>query len=59
MPLDVDHWRVRAAQARTVAKWISDPEAKGLLLEVAQRYDRIAQIAKAKALMSLPVVHDG
>jgi len=48
MPLDPDHWRVRAEQARTVAEWIREPEAKQLLLEVAQRYERIAQIAGAR-----------
>jgi hypothetical protein len=54
MPLDVDHWRARAEQARTVAEWISNAEAKTLLLEVAERYERIAQIATASALALAP-----
>jgi hypothetical protein len=50
MPLDSNHWLTRAHQARTVAEWIREREAKELLIDIAERYERIAEIAKHKAL---------
>ena len=41
------HWRERARNARAVAAWMENPEAKGLLLEIADRYDRIAIMAQS------------
>jgi hypothetical protein len=31
-----------------MAEWVSDPEAKRLLLEIAERYEKIAEIAAQK-----------
>ena len=42
-----EHWHERARQARSVAQWVSDPDAKRLLLEVAERYEEIAALAEA------------
>ena len=48
MPPQPIHWRTRALKARMVADWISDPEVKALLLEIAERYERIAEIAETR-----------
>ena len=45
--LSPQHWRDRAGQARTVARWMTNAEAKRLLNEVAERYDRIGTLAEA------------
>jgi hypothetical protein len=43
--LDPKHWHERAKNARAVAEWMKNGEAKRLLLEVAERYERIAELA--------------
>jgi hypothetical protein len=40
------HWRERARNARAVAAWMQNSEAKSLLLEIAERYERIAMLAQ-------------
>ena len=42
MRLSVNHWLERADNARTTAKFLSDPEARALLLQVAEIYEKIA-----------------
>ena len=54
MSLDASHWRERARQARTVAEWMDEAEARRRLLEVAEQYERIAQIAETKPLIASP-----
>ena len=39
---DSKHWLGRAAEARTVAEEMRDSEARRIMLEIAQSYDRIA-----------------
>jgi hypothetical protein len=46
------HWLQRAENARSVAQWINDPEGKLLLLEIAERYDKLARIPAAQVLGS-------
>jgi O-methyltransferase involved in polyketide biosynthesis len=41
-----DHWRDRAYHARFSAKLMDDEEAKRLLLQIADLYDRIADRAR-------------
>jgi hypothetical protein len=50
MPITLgpNHWLERAQNAHTVARWLGNPEARRLLLEVAQRYERIALLANAE-----------
>jgi len=48
MQLEPKHWLGRATNARQMAEWVSDPEAKRLLLEIAERYEKIAEIAAQK-----------
>jgi hypothetical protein len=50
MSLDASHWRERAKQARTVADWMDNEEAKCLLSEVAELYEKIAQIAETSPI---------
>jgi hypothetical protein len=45
MQLEAEHWLGRATNARQMAEWVSDPDAKRLLLEIAERYERVAEIA--------------
>lgn len=52
--LGEDHWKKRAKDARTVAGWLGDDEAKRLLLIVADRYEKIAKIAASKPLGAAP-----
>jgi hypothetical protein len=54
MRLNTQHWNFRADHARITARWIGDAEAKRLLAEIAERYERIAEIANVKALGFIP-----
>jgi hypothetical protein len=40
------YWRGHAAEARTKADQMRDPVTKRILLEIAESYDRIAEIAE-------------
>jgi hypothetical protein len=45
MPLlhnDPEHWRERAAEAGAVAERMSDAEGKKAMIEIAEKYDRLA-----------------
>jgi hypothetical protein len=44
----VSTYRGRAAQLRTEANALSDPETKQAVLEIAERYDRLANRIEAK-----------
>ncbi len=37
------HWAERAEEARTLAEQMLNPEAMALMLDIAERYDAIAQ----------------
>ena len=48
MPLiynDPEHWRTRASEARALAEAMTDPVGKTAMLEIAQKYDRVAKRA--------------
>ena len=50
MPSDIDvaeHWRTLAAEARARADEMSDPEAKRIMLSIAEGYKRLARRAEA------------
>jgi hypothetical protein len=56
MPLlfnDPAHWRQRAAEARTIADQMTDPEGKRRMLEVAENYNRIADRAEERVRQTL------
>jgi hypothetical protein len=45
MPLvynDPEHWRRRAAEARTLAEKMTDSEGKKFMMEIAEKYERLA-----------------
>jgi len=44
----VTEYRERATQLRGEADGLSDPESKKSLLEIAERYDRLAKCIEAK-----------
>ena len=39
--LDLKEWRERAEQTRVFAKFVLEPRAKRLLLDIAESYDRM------------------
>jgi hypothetical protein len=45
MMLEREHWLERGKNARQMAEWVSVPEVKRLLVEIAERYERIAEMA--------------
>lgn len=51
MPADIDdaeRWRALAVEARDVAEQMTDPEAKRVMLFIAEAYERIAARAEAR-----------
>lgn len=43
-----EHWRQRAAEARSMADGIHDSETKRAMLAIAENYERIAKRAEAR-----------
>jgi hypothetical protein len=41
-------WRGMAAEARAVAAEMTDPEARQIMLSIAEAYDRLARYAEAR-----------
>jgi O-methyltransferase involved in polyketide biosynthesis len=42
---DAEHWWSRAEEARTVAEFMNDPEARRIMSDIADGYDRLAERA--------------
>ena len=42
------HWRARAQEARAIAEQMDDPEARRTMLDIAERYEKIARHTEAK-----------
>ena len=43
------HWQERADEARATAGYISDLDVKATMLRIADKYDRLARLAKEQA----------
>ena len=42
---DAEHWWGRAEETRTIAEFMTDPEAKRIMFDIAEGYDRLAERA--------------
>jgi hypothetical protein len=40
---DAEHWWNRAEESRTIAELMNDPEARRIMLDIAEGYDRLAE----------------
>jgi hypothetical protein len=49
---DAKHWHDRAKEARALADQMSDPAAQDAMLQVAAGYDRLAERARLRYLLS-------
>jgi hypothetical protein len=49
------HWQERAEEARVHADQLTDPEAKRMMLGIAQSYDRLAKRAEERQLSAVTV----
>jgi hypothetical protein len=48
---NIKHWQDRAEEARTHADHITDPEARRMMLEIANSDDKLAKRAEERRLM--------
>ena len=46
-----EQWQIRSKELRAQAKQMTSPEAKSLMLGIADDYERLTQIAEAMALI--------
>jgi hypothetical protein len=46
---DSVRWRKLAAEILSAAKDMTHPEAKAVMLDIAERYERLARLAEARA----------
>jgi hypothetical protein len=51
---DPKHWRDRAEEARAVAVWMSDEQARLAMLKIAEGYDHLAELAELRSSEPLP-----
>ena len=40
---DAGHWLSRAEETRTIAEIMTDPEARRIMFDIAEGYDRLAE----------------
>ena len=45
---NAEHWRDRAEEARIHVEQLTDPNAKRMMLEIAQSYDKLATDAEER-----------
>jgi pyruvate-formate lyase len=49
---DADHWWSRAEETRTIAEIMTDHEARRIMFEIAEGYDRLAERAAERIGMT-------
>ena len=42
---DAEHWWSRAEETRTIAELMNDPEARRIMFDIAEGYERLAECA--------------
>ena len=45
---DAEHWRRLAAEIISAAREMTHPEAKAVMLDIANRYEKLARLAEAR-----------
>jgi hypothetical protein len=43
-----EHWRARAEETRAIAEKLLDPEARRMMREIADRYEKLAERAERR-----------
>jgi hypothetical protein len=51
---DAGHWWSRAEETRTIAELMNDPEAKRIMFDIAEGYDRLAERAVERVAKRKP-----
>jgi hypothetical protein len=51
---DAEHWWSRAEETRTIAEIMTDAEAKRIMFDIAEGYDRLAERAAERTGNSEP-----
>lgn len=51
---DAEHWWSRAEEARTIAEFMNDPEARQIMFDIAEGYDRLAERAAERGSRRAP-----
>lgn len=51
---DAEHWWSRAEETRTIAELLNDPEARRIMFDIAEGYDRLAERAAERVAHSEP-----
>jgi hypothetical protein len=51
---DAECWRTRAEEARAMAEGFNNPQTMEILLNIAQSYDRLAELAERRGELKRP-----
>jgi hypothetical protein len=51
---DAEHWWSRAEETRTVAELMNDPEARRIMFDIAEGYERLAERATERVASRSP-----
>jgi hypothetical protein len=51
---DAEHWWSRAEETRTIAELMNDPEARRIMFDIAEGYDRLAERATQRVTSRTP-----